>query len=84
MVCIVGIFVEIFVLLLFCLFFVVLCLVLYNLICAMCNREFCTSALVMLVQPAVSSVPAGDLGDPEYKVARQPLRHCHDQEEEED
>ena len=26
----------------------------------------------------------GDLGDPEYKVARQPLRHCHDQDEEED
>ena len=26
----------------------------------------------------------GDLGDPEYKVARQPLRHCHDHEEEED
>ena len=23
----------------------------------------------------------GDLGDPEYKVARQHLRHCHDQEE---
>ena len=45
--------------------------------------KFALSALVMLVQPAVSSVPAGDLGDPEYKVARQPLRHCHDQDEEE-
>ena len=48
----------------------------------MCNREFCAGD----VGAAGSVIGAcwGDLGDPEYKVARQTLRHCHDHEEEED
>ena len=49
------------------------------------SSKLCKCVVRQVVQPAVSSVPAGgDLGDPEYKVARQPLRHCHDQDEEED